>query len=234
MWKSRWFPRLDAEIFSAVDQNVRLGDVALQSVQKAVVAALSAMAPVGSLLIERGSSDKELDDLSSNIMDALHILVLASNAISARRREQLRPHMQHTYAKHLVKTPEGEGSAKWLFGGNISEAARRCEAAKRISDKVVKRKPNPQQNNNNNSSQHFKAHGQNQNKKFRAANNWQSWQQYPRTPKTFGYNNGYPQVFQVPQQFQSYRPRYSQDGQQQQQQHQQQLSQDFQRKGPCK
>ena len=55
--------RLDGEIFNAVDQHVRAADVALQNIQKGLVAAISAMAPVGTLLISRGLEDPELDAL---------------------------------------------------------------------------------------------------------------------------------------------------------------------------
>ena len=185
-------PKLDAELFTAIDPQVRAVDVALQGIQKGVVAAVSAMAPIGSLMLERGNTDKELDELSGNMLDAMHILALTSKGLEHRRRETLKPNMQQTYAKALGKAHEGD--PQWLYGGNLSEATRKCEVAKKLADKIVKRKT-PQQSQGH---QHNKQNpqGGNQNKRFKQPNkqNWQNFQQAQSGQKAFGY-----QHFQMPQ-----------------------------------
>ena len=50
-------PKLDTELFNAIDPQVRGLDVGLQNMQKGLVAAISAISAVGSLLISRGETD---------------------------------------------------------------------------------------------------------------------------------------------------------------------------------
>ena len=191
-------PKLDPELFTALDPQVRAVDVALQNIQKGVVAAISAMAPIGSLMLQRGESDKELDDLSGNMLDSMRLLALTSKGMEHRRREALKPSLQHTYAKVLGKPQEGD--PQWLYGGNLSEATRKCEVAKRLADKIVKKKGNPQGGNAQQNRQG--GHGQAQNKKFKqggkqnwqTGQGWQNHQQGQMTPRMFGY-----QYYQQPQ-----------------------------------
>ena len=190
-------PRLDSEIFMAVDQATRTADVGLQALQKGVIAAISAMAPIGSLMLERGEDDTELDTLSSNMADGMKLVALTAGGLSQRRRDILRPKMDLTYAKALGKV--SGGSPKWLFGGNLSEETRKCEAAKRLAEKIVKRKTPQSQGN----GQGKGFQGQHQQKKFKQPNkqNWQSWQQFPTTPKVFSYQYQQPHAQQGQQQF---------------------------------
>ena len=228
-------PKLDAELFSAIDQTSRTTDVALQALQKGVVAALSAMAPVASLMLERGETDDELDLLSQNLMDAIQLLAQVTNGLSVRRRELIKPSIQSTYAKALAKGPSG--APEWLFGGNLSEAAHKCEVAKKVAEKLVKRKggqqtqSGPQQNR-----QAYR--GQNQNKRYRQNGQvWNNQQQQFFQPKTFGYQ-AFPQSFQAPQNwYQQPYQQYRQKGPRQQN-HQAYAGaaqqQDFRLRGPKK
>ena len=242
-------PKLENELFSAIDQNTRMTDVALQLLQKALVASISAMAPIAALALERGAEDEQLDELSSNVMDSIHLMALANSGISSRRREIIKPHLQITYAKAMAKNHGGE--PQWLFGGNLTETTRKCEAEKRVTEKILKRKTNTQQQGAGAAGQAQKTQGQRQNKRFKPYNNNASWQQ-PQAygAKTFGYQH-YPQVYQGGQTFQPMPQQYfpQQQGQYQQQQFQQQQfrpkgqkqqgqnnggrgGQDFQKKGP--
>ena len=211
----------------------------LQNMQKGLMAAVSAIAPLGSLLISRGDSDPELIALSDNVLDCMHLLALISNGLSMKKREQLRPNIQATHAKYLTKVPEG--SSAWLYGGNLSEAARKCEMAKKVGEKLIKQKAAPQKSQGKPQQQKRaggNAFGGKQNKRFRHASNWQD-QQTRFTPKTFGYNH-YPMVFPAPQQYhhkQTNKPQQFQHFHQQggkQEQHAQQPRQDFQPRGTRK
>ena len=224
-------PKLETELFVAMDQTARNGDVALQNVQKAMVASISAMAPLLSVMLQRRSTDDELEKYSDNIVDAVKMLTLANKTLSVKRRESLRPYMQATYAKSLGKGKET--SPEWLFGGNLSEATRQCEMAKKIAEKVFKRKQQAQGNQN----QQQRGTGNNQNKRFRQSGaNWNNKKTNQFTAKTFGYQNvqmpaqGQLQ-YQYPQQ-QYYVP-YRQSGQQSYRQ-QGQNHQDFQPRGAKK
>ena len=222
-------PKLENELFGAIDQHVRNGDISMQSIQKAVVGAISAIAPVTSLIVERGDEDKELEDFSGNMVDSIKMLTLANKALSTKRRELLRPSMQATYAKALGKA--NEGSPEWLYGGNLSEATRQCEAAQKIAQKVMKRK-NPQQGQPQN---HQARQPGQQQKRFRQANpGWQKKQGNQFQPKTFGYQHyqfpapgNYQQYPQQGQYQQYYQPSFKQTGQQGQRQQGPGQGQDF-------
>ena len=108
-------PKLDTELFTAIDHLARTADVSMQTLQKGVVAAISALAPVTALILSRGETDEELDELSGNALEALQLLALTSVAMSNRRRELLKPYLQHTYARALTRAPEGV--SQWLYGG---------------------------------------------------------------------------------------------------------------------
>ena len=232
-------PKLEPELFSAVDQASRATDIALQNIQKGIVSALSAMAPVGSVMLDRGKADQELDELSGNLLDSFNMLALASQAVSSRRRENLKPLMQATYAKALAKPQEG--SPLWLYGGNLSESTRKCEVARKLADKIVKRK-GAQQNSNPGGGQQRQTQGQQQqNKRPRQwGPNWQNKKQGQNYAYGWGYQqpnfqpvqSQYHYQFSAPQQFQQQqRPR----GQRPQAPSPAgQAAQDFQRRGPRK
>ena len=135
-------PRLDTEVYQVIDQRVRNLDQSFQTIQKGLLAALAAMSPVASLAFERAGDDPELDELGRNLLDSLSLVSHAHNALSGKRREILRPHLAPVYAKALTKGHDT--SAEWLYGGDLLTTTRKCEAAKRIGDKILKRKPQPQ------------------------------------------------------------------------------------------
>ena len=57
-------PKLDVEVFQMLEQPVRNTDQSFQTVQKAVIGAMSALAPVLDLAIQRGDTDDDLDSLT--------------------------------------------------------------------------------------------------------------------------------------------------------------------------
>ena len=230
-------PKLEPELFSALDQSARLNDVSLQNLQKGVVSAISALAPVALLVLQRGQSDEELDNLSGNVIDAIKMMALVSTGITVKRRELIKPSMQQTYAKEMAKGVDG--SPEWLYGGNLSQVARKCEEAKKVAEKLVKRKT-PQHSHPNSNPQNRGA-GRGQGKKFKFQQNGKQ-QQFGQ--RMFSYQ-GFPQAFPTPQpvyqqqyqyqqypqaQYQDFRPRHKQNGQQ----GYNQQNQDFQKRGPKK
>ena len=230
-------PKLDQELFGAIDQNVRTADVFIQSIQKGLTAAIAATAPIAAFMLERGDTDPELDGFSTNIVKAIQLEVLALKALSTRRREQIKPYMQNTYAKAMAKAHDGD--PQWLYGGNLSETTRKCEIAKKMAEKIVKRKQTPQQNNTNQQRQQGgrggfgkKVRGNNPNhyqKSFGYGSQNVPYQmQYQQTPFQYQAYQAYQPYYQN----QSYKKGQGQQngGQQQQQGHQQ----DFRPRGPRK
>ena len=226
-------PKLDVELFPAVDQNTRQTDVALQNLQKGLVGAISAMAPVASLMVNRGDVDAELEELCGNMVDAMQMVALVDLGLTTRRRELIKPSMQQTYARALAKGPSG--SPEWLYGGNLSQEARKCEEAKKVAEKVMKRK-NTQTTQQNAPATHFKGAGRGQNKRFKFQQGGNKQHYQPRGYQ--GFNQVFPapmpvyqqQYQQFPQQFQ-----YQDFRQKSQRQNNQQnfvpQQQDFQKRG---
>ena len=123
-------PRLDEEVYQEVDQKSRATDMTFQSIQKGVLGAMSAFAPVLDLVFLRKQKDKELDKLGEGVMHGLQLLGQVHSALSSRRRENLKTQLSPVYARAICKHTEGEN--EWLYGGNLEETTKQCEVAKKI------------------------------------------------------------------------------------------------------
>ena len=226
-------PKLDQELFPAIDQHARNWDISMQHIQRALVSSIAAMAPLCALMLNRAEEDEELEAYSGNMVSAIHILTLANLSLSNKRREHLRLSMQHTYAKALGRPQDG--SPEWLFGGNLSESTRKCEVAKKIAEKMFKRKPTQ---NTTNQNQNAKPQGNMQQGKRFKGPGWQN-KQNQFNPKNFGYQHvqfpvpgqwGYQQQYPQQQNQQQFRPNNQAQGKAQGQQQ----SKDFQQRGSRK
>ena len=101
---------------------------------------MSAFTPLLELVFKRNSTDPELDELGEAVLEGLQLLGFVNNALAGKRRDNLSP----LYAKTMSKGQDP--SSEWLYGGDLVETTKKCEASKRIGEKVLKRKPlNPQQ-----------------------------------------------------------------------------------------
>ena len=129
-------PKLDVEVYEVVQQKVRNLDQGFQSIQKAVMSAVSALAPVLSLLISRGEGDDELNQVGRNLGESIKLMAFVNNTISAKRREIIKPYLAPIYAKVLTKGHET--TPDWLYGGDLLTTTKKCEAAKRIGQKILK------------------------------------------------------------------------------------------------
>ena len=91
---------------------------------------MAALGPILDLTFAWSKSDGELDSLGSNQLTALQFLAHVHNAMSARRRELLKPQISPIYAR--VLTRNHETSQQWLFGGDLEEATKKCDRGKGI------------------------------------------------------------------------------------------------------
>ena len=172
--------RLDPELFGVMDQTPRTTDQTFQSIQRGVLACMSALTPVLELAFTRDRADAELCGLGANVVDGLQLLSYVNNALLTRRRELLKPHLDQTYAKSMTKAHNPDSD--WLYGGDLVETTKQCEAAKKIAEKVLKRKQQQQQQRGRGG----------QNKRFRAPFGGLPFPAAVHMPRAF---NG----FQVPQ-----------------------------------
>ena len=137
-------PRLDSEIYEAIDQKVRNFDQGIQNIQKAIMGAVSAFAPILRLVYERQETDQELNSLGRQLGEGVKLLGYASNNLSVKRRELIKPNIDAKYAKTLSKGHDA--NPEWLFGGDLVNTTRKCEVSQKISEKVLKRKVEASQN----------------------------------------------------------------------------------------
>ena len=96
---------------------------------------MAALGPILDLTFAWSKSDGELDSLGSNQLTALQFLAHVHNAMSARRRELLKPQISPIYARVLTRNQET--SQQWLFGGDLEEATKKCDTERKIGEKVV-------------------------------------------------------------------------------------------------
>ena len=219
-------PKLDTEVFTLLQQNFRNMDQSIQSIQKGVVSTMAALSPVLEKVMVKSEDDPELAELGINIADSLKLLSFTLNTLSGRRRELLKPCLAPAYVRILTK--EHETTPQWLFGGDLLTTTKKCEAAKRIGQKVLKSKEQPAQPRARSATQkRFRApfvpqqqgvmrpqfpQQQYAQGRFPAPQNFN--QSYPYQPLETGVPSGFPRP---------YRPRYQSQGYQQgNQQHQQQ------------
>ena len=184
-------PRLDEEVYQALEQNLKNVDQVFQGIQRAVLGAMSAFTPILALAWARKLGDPDLNELSPNLLEGFRLLAHAHNALSTRRREQLKPHLAPAYAKFMTKG--SETSPDWLYGGELVETTKQCEAARKIGDKVLKRRLQPP----------ARGRGANQ-KRFRAPfvfPHSQLMKPYPGQVQHLRYPYPVPQTFQPTPQF---------------------------------
>ena len=129
--------RLDEEVYSVVEQNFRTMDMSMQNIQKGVLGAMAAFTPALDLTMAR-KGDSEVRKLGKGVMDGLQLLAFTHNTLAAKRREMLRPQLAPVYAKVMTKTNDVE--SEWLYGGDLAETTKQAETAKKIGEKVMKRK----------------------------------------------------------------------------------------------
>ena len=190
-------PRLDMEVFQVVEQHSKNVDQAMQSIQRGVLAAMSAVLPALTLMLQR-KDDEELNVAGKDLLQGTQLLAFSANAISNKRRDFMKSQFSSLYARTMTK---GQSSSDWLYGGDLGEVTKQCETMKKLGEKILKRKPPT-----------FAPRGQ-QNKRFRApfflrAFNPFQFQQQTRFPNPQGYQNfGFPS----PQQFQTPFPQAQQN-----------------------
>ena len=144
-------PRLDEEVYQIVDCKAKGLDSGFQSIQRAVLATMAALAPLLFLTFKRskkdsGVQDKELDALGNNQLNAPQLLAHTHNSISIKRRELPRNQLSPVYWRLMAKSSQ---VSQGLYGGNLEETTKQCDVARKISDKVKRKsqqekKPHPQ------------------------------------------------------------------------------------------
>ena len=216
-------PKLDTEVFTLIQQNYRNMDQSVQGIQKGVAASMAALSPVLETIMIKSEDDPQLAELGINIADSLKLMAFTLNLLSGRRRELLKPCLAPAYVRVLTKGHET--TPEWLFGGDLLTTTKKCEAAKRIGQKVLKPKDPPVQIRGKRDNQRrFRSPSPAQQQVLRPQIPQQQYQ-HGRFPNPQTFNQSYPyQPLEVgvPSGFpRPYRPRYQNQFQQGNQQPQQ-------------
>lgn len=157
-------PELEGEIAEYArlhkDNSLKATETALKTIQKGIASALNAFGPLAEVIMKQGAGNEELGAASTPVMDIIKYLSNAMAGISKKCRDLLRPHIDAKYQK-LGKNDE-DFDATFLFGGNLSERARKVKAQNTIMKEVMKtdtktqggqgKNPNPAYNRQNNNS----------------------------------------------------------------------------------
>lgn len=133
-------PELEEEIAeytrSHRDTSLKGTEAALKSIQKGILSALNALGPLAEVIMKQGAANEELGAVSTPVLDIIKLLANASAGISKKRRDLLIPHIDAKYKK-LSKHDEGFDQT-CLFGGNLSERARKLKAQTSLMKEVMK------------------------------------------------------------------------------------------------
>ena len=121
----------------ALDAGPKKIDSLLVNTQKALLAALVALAPMTSLIIDRGDEDSELNDLAANAVHSIQALASGIAYLNYSRKENVKQAVQADLLKDFGKEED-------LFGGNLQERVTKSETLQKLSDKLSKRKPKSQ------------------------------------------------------------------------------------------
>ena len=119
---------------------IKRQDDKLFYLQRDIVAAMSAFAEIGSLMYERKDSeeDQELDDLSGAFGDGMRLLALVVQTLSEERRNLLGRVLKPKAFQHLTATLTTRDNPEALFGGDIAEAMKDFDAARKAAKSMVK------------------------------------------------------------------------------------------------
>ena len=135
-------PRVDEEVSQTLDMRHRNVDQAIQAVQRALMSSIPSLAAVLQLGYSRGAADPEMDELGKNVMDSFRLQSFAHNALSTRRKELIKSELSPVYARELSKRQAA--SPDWLYGGELMDATKKCEAAKKIGENIGRKRPQMQ------------------------------------------------------------------------------------------
>lgn len=139
-------PELEGDIFEYINQPkynaLRANELALKSIQRGITSSVNALGPLAEVIMKQCQDNAELSSASTVILDVIKLLSNSMAGLSKKRRDLLRPHIDAKYQK-LGKNDE-DFDQHFLFGGNISDRARKIKARDSLMKEVMKSDTKPQ------------------------------------------------------------------------------------------
>ena len=120
---------------------IKKQDDKLRYLQQDIVSAMSAVAEIGIVMYQRLDADPELDQLSGAFGDAMRLMSVVVQDLTKERRKVIGRALKPQALQHLNKTAAESQNPEALFGGNIAEAMRDFDAAKKAAKAMVKEAP---------------------------------------------------------------------------------------------
>lgn len=140
-------PILNEEIRSKVNAGAKSRDIRLFYIQKAVLKAATAVTQItDSLVKDKGNRSLDQKDILRKATDALALLGHASQELSARRKEAIRPDLKPKYWS--LCQPETTPVTSKLFGDDISKAVKDARQADEVTKEFSKNWKRGQKNFN--------------------------------------------------------------------------------------
>lgn len=133
-------PELEKDIFEYINtqkySSQRANEIALKSIQRGISSSINALGPLAEVIMKQCQDNEELSSASTVVLDVIKLLSNSLAGLTKKRRDLLRPHIDAKYQK-LGKNDE-DFDPNFLFGGNISDRARKIKARDSLMKEVMK------------------------------------------------------------------------------------------------
>lgn len=174
------------------------GESALMTASKGVVAALTAIAPLMDVVMQRGSADPELNNHALDMLNAIKVLVCTHSQLRVDRTGSVTKVVNSRLGKELIKQKRDVYGdlplpSEYLLGDNLGERNKQLMKSVRASDNCMqtnlahrgkRRAQTDQQNRGSNSYTRYRGNGRFRGNRGRGTSNWGAKQQPPE--KKFG------------------------------------------------
>lgn len=222
-------PFIEEEIYFDLATGARHFDKNCRLLQGYIFAAITALTSSLQSLILTEKLHPIITDAGVKVKKALQLLAFSTKEINDRRKDALKSSVNQEYLPLLkhAKPPSDD----WLLGGDLSDAIKKCDDSKKLSEKIMKNKKALQQQNTQGQNQNFQQQQANNSERFKYRNRGKkdSKSYYRNYQQSQGNQQGYsaPYVQQQQQNQQFVQPAVQQQQNQLHlwQQYQQQLQQ---------
>lgn len=136
-----WAPELEKDLFEhnkfTKDLPLKATEVALKSIQRGVASSINALGPLAEVVMRQGAENEELDGVSTTILDVIRLLSNALTGLTKKRRDLLRHILDAKY--HKLGKGDEDFDHKFLFGGSLTDRARKVKAADSLMNEILKK-----------------------------------------------------------------------------------------------
>ena len=96
------------------------------------------MSPLLHEMAERGETDEPLDNLTTNVLDSVRLLVMTNASLVHKRKEVHKPYMKPEFVRAISKIKESEKDPAWLYGKAVEIAVSTYEKTRKAARGAMK------------------------------------------------------------------------------------------------